>query len=286
MVALIPMTSFLPAPGRPPASLGLLPAHGALGRARDRTIEALGEALIWRWCLPHLNRARASVGLAPVAHPLDQLRRADRVLVQTSAWFDFDAAPHENVRYVGPELGDPTWAEPANVDASREPLVLVAFSTTYMGHEKTLARIIRAFEGLPARAIVTTGPSIDPRTFDAPPNVTVLSSAPHAEIMRRASLVVTHGGHGTVIRALANGVPVLCMPMGRDQCDNAARAKHVGAGITLSRRARTSTIRAAIARALEDERLHERARHARDMIAKEMHGDLVIEELEGLVTHA
>src|SRR5581483_3439421 len=77
VAAIVPMTSFLPAPGRPPAALGLEPARGALGRLRDRAIEAAGDALLWRSCLPHLNFARRSVGLPPIEHPLDQIRRAD-----------------------------------------------------------------------------------------------------------------------------------------------------------------------------------------------------------------
>jgi MGT family glycosyltransferase len=283
VAAIVPMTSFLPAPGRPPAALGLEPARGALGRLRDRAIEAAGDALLWRSCLPYLNHARASVGLPPIEHPLDQIRRADRVLVQTSAWFDFDAPDTGNVRYVGPELGDPAWASGAAAVPDREPLVLVAFSTTYMGQERLLRRIIRAMKGVPARAVVTTGPSLDPKSFDAPPNVEVCASASHAELLRHASLVVTHGGHGTLVRALAAGVPVLVMPMGRDQSDNAVRAKHIGAGVRVSRHASTFAIRRAITSALADESLHANARHARDEIARESRGDRAVEELETLL---
>ncbi|HEY1955626.1 MAG TPA: nucleotide disphospho-sugar-binding domain-containing protein [Polyangiaceae bacterium] len=280
VAALLPMTSFLPARGRPPAALGLRPARGALGRARDRLLEGAGDVLLWRSCLPLLNSARREVGLAPVAHPLDQIRRADRVLVQTSAWFDFDAPLADgNVRYVGPEIGDPAWA---SRDAG-EFEVLVAFSTTFMGQEALLERVASALGEMRVRAIVTTGSSIDPSAIRAPPNVTVRASASHAAILPHASLVVTHGGHGTVIRALAYGVPVVCMPMGRDQSDNAARAEAIGAGVTLSHRASTARIRRTIERALGDSSLHEGARRARDRIANEMQSDRAIAELEGLL---
>ncbi len=283
--ALLPMTSFLREPNRPPPALGLAPAHGAIGHARDRVLFALGDALLWRSCLPHLNSARRAMGLDDVAHPLDQIRRADRVLVQTSAWFDFDASPrHDNVRYVGPELGDPVWATShATIAGETAPLVLVAFSTTFMGQKKILERVVRALETLPVRALVTTGPALDPHELRAPPNVTIVQSAPHAEVLPRAALVVTHGGHGTVIRALAHGVPLLCMPMGRDQSDNAARAEAIGAAISISHRASTRAIRRAIMRAVHDVALRGNAVHARDVIASERHGDAVIEELEGLL---
>src|SRR5207248_8948080 len=62
-------------------------------------------------------------------------------------------------------------------------------------------------------------------------NVHVCASAPHSELLKQAAVVVTHAGHGTVIRALAAGVPLVCMPMGRDQNENAARVVFRGAEI-------------------------------------------------------
>jgi UDP:flavonoid glycosyltransferase YjiC (YdhE family) len=292
VAALLPMTSFLGGRGRPPSGMGLTPACGAVGRLRDRALYALGDAVLWRSCLPGLNRARACVGLGKVGHPLDQIRRADRVLVQTSPWFDFDApAVQGNIRYVGPELDDPAWASsswalPWPADCT-DPIVLVAFSTTFMGQVPLLERIIDALGPLHVRALVTVGPSLDPRAFVAPAHVVVCASAPHSKVLPRAALVVTHGGHGTVIRALAHGVPLLCLPMGRDQSDNAARAVAIGGASTLSHRASVRAIRRAIAHNVGDARLHRGAQHAKEKLESERIGDPVIEELEALVaTHA
>ena len=285
VAALLPMTSFLPAAGRPPPSLGLSPAHNATGRLRDRVLYAAGDALLWRSCLPWLNLAREKVGLEPVAHPLDQLRRIDRVLVQTSAWFDFDAPRSSgNVRYVGPELDDPAWAAPpdAALVGPGDPLVIVGLSTTYMGQDVLLRKVIRALAPLRVRALVTTGPGLDPANFPAPPHVRVCRSAAHSAVMPHASLVVTHAGHGTVIRALACGVPLVCLPMGRDQSDNAARVVACEAGVWLSRHASTARLRRAIESALTDDRLRRGAERARTALAKERVGDPVIEELEAL----
>lgn len=288
--AMIPMTSFLPEPDRPPPGLGLMPARGLLGRLRDRALYTLGDALLWRSCLPYLNQARAAVGLSPVDHPLEQITRADRVLVQTSPWFDFRATPRSgNVRYVGPELGDPSWVAPFDAPwspANRDPLVLVAFSTTFMGHAALLERVIRALSPLAVRGVVTTGPGLDPRTLRAPPHIAVRASAPHAAILREAALVITHAGHGTVIRTLANGVPLIAMPMGRDQSDNAARVVAAGAGIWLSPRSSETTLRSAVERALSDSSLREGATRARDILAHERAGDRAVEELEALVRGA
>lgn len=281
--ALIPMTSFLPAPGRPPPSLGLLPASGPLGRLRDRSLLALGDRLLWRSCLPLLNAARRDVGLAPVAHPLDQIRRARRILVLTSPAFDFDATPRvDNLEYTGPELADPAWATAEVPRRGEGPLVLVSLSTTYQGHERLLERTIQALAPLRARGVVTLGPALDESRFPAPPSVVVVRQASHAALLREARLVVTHGGHGTVIRALAAGVPLVVLPLGRDQADNAARVVRAGAGVKLSPRASARRLRRAITRALADGETLAAARRIAATIAAERRGDAAVDALEAL----
>jgi MGT family glycosyltransferase len=281
--AVFPMVPFLPAPHLPPPALGLSPAHGPFGRLRDRALLALGDRVLWRSCLAPLNRARAEVGLGPVAHPLDQIRRASRVLVLTSGAFDFGSPARQgNIVYCGPELADPSWATGTPAPPGDGPLVLVAFSTTYQGHGRILQRVIDAVASLRTRVVVTLGPALDPGRVRAPSSVTVVTQASHAALLRDARLVVTHGGHGTVIRALAAGVPLLVLPLGRDQGDNAARVVHAGAGERLPSGASTARIRRAVARMLEDEGTLAGARAMAAAMARERAGDRAIEELEGL----
>ena len=56
---------------------------------------------------------------------------------------------------------------------------------------------------------------------------------PHGEVLPHASLVVTHAGMGTVMSALSHGVPLMCLPLGRDQFFNAAMVERLGAGRAL-----------------------------------------------------
>ena len=63
---------------------------------------------------------------------------------------------------------------------------------------------------------------------------------------------MTHGGHGTVIKALAAGVPLVVIPHGRDQADNAVRVTERGAGLKLARTAQPSAIAAAVRSAIAD----------------------------------
>ena len=115
--------------------------------------------------------------------------------------------------------------------------MLVALSSTFQDQRRCLQRIVDALGTLPVRGIVTTGPALDPDALTAPANVTVVAAAPHSEVLRHAAAVVTHGGHGTVVRALAAGVPMVILPHGRDQADNATRVTTRGAGLAVKRTA-------------------------------------------------
>lgn len=98
---------------------------------------------------------------------------------------------------------------------TESPLVLVSFSTTYQAQEEVLGRVVQALGMLPLQALVTTGPAV---SLDGhlPANVNAASSVSHTDVLPRVALVVIHGGLGTVMAALAHGVPLICLPMGRD----------------------------------------------------------------------
>ena len=113
--------------------------------------------------------------------------------------------------------------------AARQQLVLVGMSSTYMNHADVLQRAATALGSLPVRGLVT-GPSIAIDAIDAPANVTVVERAPHREVLRHAAAILTHAGHGTVIKSLAAGVPLVAMPLGRDRLDNAARVDTTARG--------------------------------------------------------
>jgi UDP:flavonoid glycosyltransferase YjiC (YdhE family) len=82
----------------------------------------------------------------------------------------------------------------------------------------------------------------------------IVRSAPHGPLLDGAAVFVTHAGHGSTLRPLMAGVPLLCLPMGRDQHDNAARVSHRGAGLTLPADSRPETIGAAVRQLLEEPR--------------------------------
>jgi MGT family glycosyltransferase len=247
--------SFIPLPGHPPFGMGLLPAASSEEENRHREIANEVETM-FNGFLPTLNASRARFGLAPLARTLDQVR-PDRLLLATVQAFDFPAKRLPNfVRYIGPILEEPGWIE-ASAHSSKvaddgRPLALVSFSTTYQAQEAALASVMEALTSLPMRGVITLGKAMEDQNLEAPPNIDILAGASHDEILRHAKVVVTHAGHGTTLRALRAGVPIVALPMGRDQNDNAARIAYHGAGVKLEPTASPSEIASALRHVLEE----------------------------------
>jgi MGT family glycosyltransferase len=209
------------------------------------------------------------------------MSRADRVLVCSSPSFDFaPGSVPPNVCYVGPQLDDQPSDASGRSWAGSPGLVLVGLSSTVMRQEGLLQRAADALGQLPVRGLVTTGPAVDPAVISAPDNVTVTRWARHADVLPHCSAVITHGGHGTVLKALIAGVPLVLVPLGRDQPDNAARVIHAGAGIRLRKNASTAALRTAIARVTDDPRYRTAARRMAARLAAERDDNHAVDELE------
>jgi MGT family glycosyltransferase len=280
---LCPNISLSPLPGVPPLGPGLAPARNDEERAMHAEIS---KAVVGMFDsgLPVLNAARSALGLAPLEHLLDQFRAARVELLATSRAFDFPATSLPNkVRYVGPQIGDPHWARPWTSPwpaSDTRPLVAVGFSTTFQNHACVLQNVIDALSTLPVRVLVTLGGSIKPGDLRASANSVLVESAPHSVVMNEAAAVVTHGGHGTVMRALLSRVPMLVIPHGRDQNDNAVRITERGAGLSLMPNASVADIRQVCERLLNDPSFRVAARKLGDLVAAESKNSGVVQELE------
>jgi MGT family glycosyltransferase len=282
---LAPHISIRPLDGVPACVTGLIPDgseeyHAAEQSVRERLVATLNGHL------PALNRARAAHGLRPFSHIFDHYDSADRVLVGMSPAFDF-AATHlpANLRYVGPLLDTPQWAGSWTAPWSGEnirPRVLVSLSTSFQNQADLLRRIIAALGTMDLDAVTTVGPAMANEHFAAPANVSILHGAPHDLVMQQVSLVVTHAGHGTVARSLLNGVPLLVIPMGRDQNDNAARVVARGAGLWLAARAAETEIAAAVERLITEPRFRATAARLSRAMAQDGTSSALVAELEDI----
>lgn len=275
----------LPTPGIPPIGPGFAPARGPLGRARDWLLRAISHRVFAR-AMPYVNAVRVGHGLSPLANIYAQMVKVDEVYVLTSPRFDFTSpAMPDNVRYGGPILDDPDWCAPwrSPWDASdQRPLVLVGLSSTYQNQAPLLRRIVEALSDLPIRGLVTLGETISADEVLGTDNVVVVPSAPHTVVLGEASALVTHCGHGTTMRGLVEGVPLVCCPMGRDQNDTAARVVHHRAGVRVSPKASAAKIRHAVEIVLRDPSYRQSARRLGDAIRSREGCVDVVDSLERL----
>jgi UDP:flavonoid glycosyltransferase YjiC (YdhE family) len=207
----------------------------------------------------------------------------DRMLLLSTRALEYPGFdPPEHVQVTGARLEDPEWTEAAELPPGDEPLVLVGLSSTFMDQTAAICRIAQALGKLPVRGLITTGPAIEPEMIPAPANVHVVASAPHLEILPHAAAMVTHAGHGSVVKALAAGVPMVMMPFGRDQVEIAARARYAGAGVRIRPGSSPTGIARALGKVLGEPSFREAAARAARTIAAEQNRDAAAEALEEL----
>jgi MGT family glycosyltransferase len=130
-------------------------------------------------------------------------------------------------------------------------------------------RVLAGLRGLPINVIATVGRQIDPEGFGPqPPHIHIERYIGQALILPRCDLVVSHGGSGSVIGALAHGLPSVLIPMGADQPLNAARCADLGVARMLDAvEASPESVREAVSAALADPGYREAAQRIQDEIA-------------------
>ena len=177
-----------------------------------------------------INDVRRSLGLPLLAGFGDLMATAAAHVVPTAAALDSPVPWDLPLHYVGP-------LQPVGGDGELPELptrfVLVSLSTTWQRQIVHLQQAIDALAPLDRAVVVTTGQSVAPSEVTAAENTVVTAELPHRRILHRVDAVVTHAGHGTVLSALTAGVPLVCMPMGRDQHDVTRRVLAVGAGVEI-----------------------------------------------------
>lgn len=134
------------------------------------------------------------------------------------------------------------------------PIVLLSFSTVPEQRSvDALQRALDALATLPVHVVGTTGGIVDPADLMAPPNAHLVPFADHDALMQRATLVVGHGGHGTTMRALRHGLPVVGMPAkGADQVPITRLLEEWKVGVAPPGDATVEQIRSAVEHALSD----------------------------------
>ncbi len=121
----------------------------------------------------------------------------------------------------------------SNSVKTERPLVYVTLGTI-ANDISVFQLLLAALAHLDVDVLMTTGKQNDPAVLEPlPANATVERYVPQAEVLPRASIVVTHGGSGSLLGALAHGLPMVLVPRAADQFENASAAAYAGAALVL-----------------------------------------------------
>lgn len=181
-----------------------------------------------------LRRLRAAFNL-PVEDGMKMLHRYLTLTPFPAVYRD----PHHPLK--GPVLAyraAPPHSRPlSDVVKSDARQVYVTFGTIFNTESGDL--LSRAVAGVAAcqeatQVVVSTGQHLDPAELGPqPPNVTVRRFVPQHDVLACSAAVLCHGGSGTVLGALENGLPMVCIPLGADQSLNTRRCEMLGLGLCL-----------------------------------------------------
>ena len=166
-----------------------------------------------------------------------ELDNATLVLHATDRHFDmdFDGLPH-NHEYVGPLIWERPSSPPTYLGEEGDPWVLVTVSTQTTEALPVVEAALRALADRPVRVVATLGAgAVAAESLAAPVNARVAPFVPHGPVLEHSLLMVSHAGHGSVMKALLHGVPMVLVPWGADQPGVAARAARLGAAEVVQR---------------------------------------------------
>lgn len=248
-----------------------VPTVGILQSFLNRALDG------WNDMMGAQSDARRRCGFDPLP-PLERLW-GDLDLIQVNALEQLDGPPRtglKNLRYGGPIFEDDDRAAPVRLPwdpADPTPLVLVSFSTADVQVSVgKLQRSLDALAELPVHVVATTG-GIDTARLSIAENAYAVQFASHGPLMRRASLLVTHCGHGTVMRAISHGLNMVCVT-GKAADQEAASfdqepigefVEEYGVGRSVPAEASVARIRAVVESAITD---HEARRNARALAGR------------------
>jgi len=255
-VAGVPRATLIPhiypvvEPGLPFFAVGLQPPRTRLGRRIWRAGQrALDVGL--EQGRSDLNRQRARLGLPPTERFHGGIS-TDLALVGTFPQLEYPRRWPAGVEVTGPMSFEVPHPE-IELPPGHDPLVLVAPSTAHDSRNDLVRTALEALASEPVRVVATTNRVVPQSPIEVPGNAILVDWLSYSQLMPAASLVISHGGHGTVARALAAGTPLLISPFIGDMSETAMRVSWAGAGLSVPwRLCRPGPVRWAARRILDD----------------------------------
>ena len=228
-----------------PPVLAPLPALAklrGLGPAFHRPVFQFAKWVGHSWSEP-VRALRKELGLSPGLDPLFDARNSPHLVLALFSGVIGDPQPDwpkntlvtgfpfydEDDLHLTPELLD-------FLNDGEAPIVFTLGSSVVWAAENFYDESVAAAVSLGKRALLMVGEDPANQRRELPPDIISVNYAPYRQVFSRASIIVHQGGIGTTAQALRAGRPMLVVPCGGDQFDNAARIQRLGVGLTVARK--------------------------------------------------
>lgn len=219
-----------------------------------------------------VNKYRVAWGMTVGRHPGEGLSKLAQI-TQLPRALEFDIDPPPPHLYYTAPFVDPVQRPPIDFpwhQIDGRPLIYASLGTLQNQSREKFQMIAGACAELDVQLVMSLGGGLDREQLGPlRGDPLVVNYAPQLQIIKRAALVITHAGLNTVLESLAEGVPMVCIPLGNDQPGVAARVKARGAGIVVHpRRVNAKRLRSAVSAVLEDDSYRRAARKIQSAMAE------------------
>ena len=212
--------------------------HPAIGGAIRRLSRAVTKPWLKSW-----YQVRKDLGMSPNGHPLFEGQHSPSCVLALFSRLLAVKQPDYPPQTVitGFPFYDAPSQHPADpellrfLDAGEPPIVFTLGSAAVWIADDFYAVSMAAARALGRRALLLAGGNAADIRAHAPDGIAVFDYAPHSAVMPRAGVIVHQGGVGTTAQALRAGRPMLVVPFGQDQPDNARRVVGLGVARTIPR---------------------------------------------------
>jgi UDP:flavonoid glycosyltransferase YjiC (YdhE family) len=242
----------------PPFSWGLRPPRTWFGSWGWRGVRSVFEGRPREAGRRLINDARAELGLEPITRHAMMISEG-LTMVATFPQLEYPRRWPPYMRVTGPPIFELPFPD-IELPPGDAPLVLVAASTEQDARLSLVRAALDALADEPVRVLATINRRGAAWSGPVPANATVVDWLSYTQVLPQVAAVISRGGHGTLVRALDQGIPVLVCPTGGDMAENATRVAWYGAGVMLPRRLLGRTaLRLALRELLANPRYAERA---------------------------
>ena len=231
------------------------------GRFRN-LLGYLGLTQITRPLTQTVNAYRQQWGLSPYLNGHDAYSRLAQ-LSQQPPEFEFPRTDLPSTFHFTGPYQDSAAREPIDFPFEQltgQPLIYASLGTLQNSQQGIFRTIAQACADLPVQLVISLGKMDGSVDLDLPGSPLVVAYAPQLELLKRASLTITHAGLNTVLESLANGVPLVAIPITNDQPGVAARLRWTGAGeVVPLARLQVARLRSAIQKVLTQDSYRQNA---------------------------